>query len=319
MTTDGIPATMRVVEAMNSTPERFHIVERPVPLPGPDEVLLRVLAATLNYRDLAIIKGTYMPGLRLDRQLVPASDACCVVAALGANVTRLQPGDRVMPIFTQGWVSGMPTPEMRQQTLGFPLDGVLREFMVLPADNVVRVPGYLTDVEAASLPIAALTAWTALEMGQVRPGKWVLVMGTGGVAIFALQFAKLAGAQVAVISSSDEKLDKARALGADATVNYLRSPEWAPLVRLAAGGRGMDIVVETAGTLTHSVAALALGGFIGLVGFTDATEGKVDVKQVIRSLARIYGITTGSRTSFESMADAMAQHRVRPVIDSVFP
>lgn len=318
MTSASIPATMRTIEAVGVGLDQLRLVERPVPQPGPGEILVRVGAATLNYRDLAILKGSYKPGFR--RPYVPASDACGRVAALGPGVTRFALGDRVVPVYTQGWVGGRPTPEMREhRTLGVPLDGVLREFVAVPAEDAVPAPATLDDADAATLPIAGLTAWATLREAGVKPGDWMLAMGTGGVALFALQFAKLAGARVAIISSSDDKLARARTLGADATVNYRTHPDWAPLVREATGGRGCEIVVETAGTLSRSLDAAAFGGFVGVVGFTGGYAAELDLRQLIRPMLRVQGIAVGSRSAFEAMNRAIALHSLKPVVDARFP
>jgi NADPH:quinone reductase-like Zn-dependent oxidoreductase len=315
-----IPKTMRVVEAAGLAIDRLRLVERPVPEPRCGEILIRLAAATLNYRDVAILTGRYRPGLQLDRPFIPASDGCGTVVALGPEVTRFALGDRVVPVYTQGWIDGRPTPEMRtQHTIGFPLDGVLCEYIAVPARDAVHAPASLSDLEAATLPIAGLTAWTTLQEACVKPGDWVLAMGTGGVAIFALQFAKLAGARVAVISSSDDKLARARQLGADATVNYRTTPDWVAPVRQATGGRGVDIVIETAGTLAQSLAAAAFGAYVGVVGFTQGHAADLDVRQIIGPMIRIHGIAVGSRTGFEAMNRAIAQHALRPVVDRVFP
>jgi NADPH:quinone reductase-like Zn-dependent oxidoreductase len=241
LTTDAatrpVPATMRTVEAPAFGIDALRLVERPVPRPGPGEVLVRVRAASLNYRDLVILKGVYRPDLAV--ALRAASDGCGEVVGLGGGVTRFRVGDRVVPTYTQGWIDGLPTPEMRAQgTLGGPLAGLLQDYVAVPAEDAVAAPAHLTDAEAATLPIAALTAWSVLQEGRVKPGDWVLVEGTGGVAVFALQLAKLAGARVVAISSSDDKLARARALGADATINYRATPEWAGPVREATAGAG---------------------------------------------------------------------------------
>ena len=216
---------MRVLEASAFRLDALRLVERPVPRPGRGEILVRVRAASLNYRDLVILKGVYRPDLPLP--YVPVSDGCGEVAEVGEGVTRFRVGDRVVPAYTQGWIDGLPTPEMRRErTLGGPLAGLLQEYVVVPAEDAVAPPAHLSDAEAATLPIAALTAWSTLQEGGVKPGAWVLVEGTGGVALFALQLAKLAGARVVALSSSDEKLARARELGADATINYRKVPAW---------------------------------------------------------------------------------------------
>jgi NADPH:quinone reductase-like Zn-dependent oxidoreductase len=318
MTAKAIPATMRAVEASGFGLDKLALVEKPVPVPQRGEILVQIKAATLNYRDLAILQGTYKPDFK--GSFIPGSDGAGTVVAVGSGVTRFKPGDRVVPVYTQGWVGGLPTPEMRaNRTLGVPLDGVLRDFIAVPAEDAVATPSNLSRVESATLPIAALTAWTTLHEGRVKPGDWVLVTGTGGVAIFALQFAKLAGAHVVVISSSDDKLAKVRALGADATVNYRKELDWAPAVKKATGGRGADIVVETAGTLSMSLGAAAWGGFVGVIGFTGGYGAGLDIRQLIAPMLRMQGIAVGSRSSFEAMNRAITQHGLRPVIEQTFP
>jgi NADPH:quinone reductase-like Zn-dependent oxidoreductase len=215
----------------------------------------------------------------------------------------------------------MPTPEQRtKRTLGAPLTGVLQELVCVPAEDAVAVPSHLTDVEAATLPIAAVTAWSTLMEGGVKAGATVLVQGTGGVALFALQLAKLFGASVVILSSSDEKLARAQRLGADIGINYRSTSNWEPLVRDATRGRGADIVVETAGaTLQKSIGALAFGGFVGVVGFVSGMEATVQLRTLIGPMVRIQGIAVGSRARFEAMNRAIEQHRLRPVVDSTLP
>ena len=311
--------TMRALEARAFALDALDIVERPIPRPRRGEILVRVRAASLNYRDLAVLSGTYIKDLPLP--YVPASDACGEVVEVGEGVTRFRVGDRVLPTYTQGWHDGMPTPEQRtRRTLGAPLDGVLQDYVVVPAEDAVAAPPHLTDEEGATLPIAALTAWSTLAEGGVKPGDVVLVEGTGGVALFALQFAKLAGARVIATSSSDEKLARARELGADVGINYRTTPEWDVAVRDATGGRGADIVVETGGaTLPKALSAVAFGGFVGVVGFVAGYEASVQIRQLIGPMVRVQGIAVGSRARFEAMNRAIAQHGLRPVIDSTFP
>ena len=311
-------ATMRAVEAGGFGLDALRLVERPMPRPGPGEILVRVKAATLNYRDLAILKGSYKPDLKLP--FVPGSDACGEVVEAAPGVTRFKIGDRVVPTYTQGWTSGLPTPEQRAgRTLGVPLSGVLQDYVAVPAEDAVAAPAHLTDTEAATLPIAALTAWSTLQEGGVKPGDWVLVEGTGGVALFALQFAKLAGARVLALSSSEDKLVRVRDLGADATINYRETPEWGAAARAATGGRGADIVVETAGsTLPQALQAVAFGGFVGVIGFVGGYRAEVDIRQLIGPMVRVQGIAVGSRLRFEAMNRAIAAHRLKPVVERVF-
>lgn len=312
-------STMRAIEAGDFSIDALKLVERPVPKPRRGEILVRIRAASLNYRDLAVLVQKYLPNLPLP--YVPASDGCGEVVETGEGVSRFKVGDRVMPIYTQGWHDGLPTLELRtRRTLGAPLDGVLQEYIAVPAEDAVAVPAHLTDGEAATLPIAALTAWSTLQEGGIKSGDTVLVQGTGGVALFALQFAKLAGARVVALSSSDEKLARAKQLGADAGINYRSTPDWHVAVKDATGGRGVDIIVETAGaTLDKSLAALAFGGFVGVVGFVAGYKAEIPIRALLGPMIRVQGIAVGSRARFEAMNRAIAQHRLKPVVDSTFP
>ncbi len=311
--------TMRVIEAGAFDIGALRLAERPIPPLRRGELLVRLKAASLNYRDLAILSGAYMPGLPLP--YVPASDGAGEVVEVGEDVTRFKPGERVVPIYTQGWYDGKPTPGMRtKRTLGVPLAGTLAQYIVVPSRDVVAAPAHLSDREAACLPIAGVTAWTTLQTGGVKPGDVVLVLGTGGVALFALQFAKHAGATVIVTSSSDDKLARAKALGADIGINYRSTPKWEAEVRAASGGRGADIVVETGGaTLAQSLAATAFGGFVGVVGFVAGYEATLPVRALIRTMARVQGIAVGPRAGFEAMNRAISAGGLHPVIDSTFP
>ena len=310
---------MRAMEASDFSIDGLKLVERPVPKPRRGEILIRIKAASLNYRDLAILAQKYLATLPLP--YVPASDCCGEIVEIGEEVTRFKVGDRVMPVYTQGWHDGNPTPEQRaKRTLGAPLSGVLQDYVVVPAEEAVSVPANLSDGEAATLPIAAVTAWSTLQEGDIKAGDTVLVQGTGGVSLFALQFAKIMGARVIALSSSDEKLARARQLGADVGINYRTTPDWAPAVKDATQGRGADIIVETAGaTLDKSLAAVAFGGFIGIVGFVAGLKAEIPLRAIIGPMIRIRGIAVGSRTRFEAMNRAIAQHKLKPVVDSRFP
>jgi len=310
---------MRALEAKAFSIDALHLAERNVPSPRRGEILVRIRAASLNYRDLAILAQNYLPALPLP--YVPASDSCGEVVELGDEVSRFKVGDRVIPIYTQGWHDGMPTLELRtRRTLGAPLSGVLQEYIVVPAEDAVSVPEHLTDAEAATLPIAALTAWSTLQEADVKTGDTVLVQGTGGVSLFALQFAKLAGARVIALSSSDEKLERAKQLGADVGINYRTTPDWEGPLREATGGHGVDIVVETAGATLHkSLASLAFGGFVGVIGFVAGYKAEIPIRALIGPMVKVQGIAVGSRARFEAMNRAIGQHGLRPVIDSTFP
>ncbi len=313
------PSTMRAVEAHAFSIDGLRVGQRPVPRPRRGEILVRIRAASLNYRDLAVLVQKYLPTLPLP--YVPASDCSGEVVEVGEDVTRFKVGDRVMPTYTQGWHDGMPTLELRtKRTLGAPLSGVLQEFIAVPAEDAVLTPSNLSDREAATLPIAALTAWSTLQEGGIKSGDTVLVQGTGGVALFALQFARMFGARAIVLSSSDEKLSRAKQLGADAGINYRTTPDWSGPVREATGGRGVDIIVETAGaTLDKSLASLAFGGFVGIVGFVAGYNAQIPLRAMIGPMVRVQGIAVGSRARFEAMNRAISMHKLRPVVDSTYP
>jgi len=291
---------------------------RPDPKPGPGQVLLRMRAASLNYRDLLVPLRGY--GAHTGNlPLIPLSDGVGEVVETGAGVTRVRVGDRVCPCFTQGWIDGLP--DGSHQTLGGPLDGTMAEYMVLPEGGVVKVPAGLDDAQAASLPCAALTAWSALvAYDNLAPGSQVLVQGTGGVALFALQFAKLRGAHVTVISSSDEKIAKARALGADAAINYRSVPEWSRATREITGGRGYDHIVELGGekTLPQSLLCVRAGGTISIIGVLSGGTMTAQLGRIVMRQVRMQGIGVGHRNSFEAMMRAIDRHKLVPVIDRVF-
>ena len=310
--------TMRALQANDFSIDALCISEKPVPKPRRGEILIRVKAASLNYRDLAILVQKYLPTLPLP--YVPASDACGEILEIGEDVTRFKVGDRVIPVYTQGWHDGLPTVELRtRRTLGAPLSGVLQDYVVVPAEDAVSVPAHLSDGEAATLPIAALTAWSTLQEGNIKPGDTVLVQGTGGVALFALQLARLAGASVMALSSSDDKLARAKQLGAAIGINYRTTPDWHVAVREATQGKGVDIIVETAGaTLDKSLASLAFGGFIGVVGFVAGYKAEISIRALLGPMIRVQGIAVGSRARFEAMNRAIAQHKLKPVIDSSY-
>lgn len=301
--------------------DRLARVDRPIPAPGPNEVLIRVKAASLNARDLGVIGGFYNPDLK--GPLIPVSDGVGEVVKLGEGATRFGLGDRVSPIFTQSWIAGEATQANWASTLGSPLDGLLAEYAVFHEERLVLAPGHLTDEEAAALPCAGVTAWHAIvEEGQVKAGDTVVVQGTGGVSLFALQFAKLQGARVIVTSSSDEKLERAIALGADHGINYKDNPDWNDAVLSYTGGQGADHIVDLGGaaTLARSIASLRVGGRISLVGLLSG--GKVEDFPIVPAIlrkARLQAINVGSREMFEAMNRAISQHALRPVVDRVFP
>jgi NADPH:quinone reductase-like Zn-dependent oxidoreductase len=293
--------------------------ERPEPSPGPGQVVVRVRAASLNYRDLLMIKGLYNPKQPLP--LVPCSDGAGEVVKVGAGVTRVKVGDRVATTFAQGWHAGEPTRDKLKTTLGGPLDGTLQESMLLSEQGVVRVPDHLSFVEAATLPCAALTAWTALTQADLRAGDVLLVQGTGGVAMFGLQLGRLLGAQVIVTSSSDEKLEQARRHGAWQTINYRSVPAWGAKARELTGGRGVDHVLELGGgaTLAQSLAAVRPGGVISVIGILGGTSVELSLLPILMSAVRLQGVLVGHREGFEAMNRAIAAHRLVPIVDGVVP
>lgn len=294
--------------------------ERDAPTPGPGQVLLGMRAASLNYRDYLMINGLYNP--RQPLPLIPCSDGIGRVEAVGEGVDRVAVGDRVATLFAQGWLGGAPRREWIRSTLGGPLDGVLSEQMVLDQDGVAPVPDYLSDTEAATLPCAALTAWSALvTQGSVTAGQTVLVQGTGGVSLFALQIALALGARVIVTSSKDEKLGRALDMGAWKGINYVDDPDWGKTAKKLTGGEGVDHVVDVggAGTLAQSTHAVRVGGTISLIGVLGGVETKLALTPILMQNVRVQGILVGSREGFEAMGRAFEVHQIRPRIDRVFP
>lgn len=293
------------------------LAERPDPRPGPGEVLVRVRASSVNYRDLSTVEDPVSRNLPYPR--IPNSDAAGEVVEVGERVTRFKPGDRVAATFFQRWIDGKITQDAMASALGGALDGVLAELVVLHEDGLVSVPEHLSYSEASTLPCAALTAWNSLvEQGNCKAGDTVLLLGTGGVSVFALQFAALLGARVIITSSSNEKLAKAKALGAWQIINYRKTPDWEQAVLERTGGRGVDHTVEVggAGTLQKSVAATRVAGSIGLIGVL--TQGQLNPTSIMRKSIRLQGIYVGSRRMFEDMNQAVAQHRLRPVLHRSF-
>lgn len=292
--------------------------ERPQPEPGPHEVLVRLKAASLNYRDLMVVKGQYNPKMPLPR--IPLSDGVGEVVSVGAGVTRVKTSDRVAGIFMQTWLAGELTEKQSHSALGGAIDGMLTEFVALNEEGVVPIPAHLSYAEAATLPCAAVTAWHALFAAGLKPGQSVLVLGTGGVSLFALQFAKAAGARVIATSSSDAKLDRAKQLGASDGINYKTVPDWDKRVRELTGGAGVDHVVEVggAGTLPQSMKAVRMGGRISLIGVLSGAAGQVNPLPAVMKGICMQGIFVGSREMFEAMNRAIVLHQLRPVIDREF-
>ncbi|HLK47201.1 MAG TPA: NAD(P)-dependent alcohol dehydrogenase [Bryobacteraceae bacterium] len=293
--------------------------ERPDPQPGTREVLIRLRAASLNYRDHMIVSGRYFTPI--SRPTVPLSDGAGEVAAVGPGVTRFKPGDRVAGAFFQVWVDGPPS--RRHPALGVPLDGALAEYVVLHEDGVVAMPPTLSFEEAAALPCAGVTAWNALVASgrPVAAGETVLCLGTGGVSMLAMQIAAAAGARVIITSSSDEKLRRARSLGATDTINYKTHPAWEKEVARLTNGRGADCIIEIggAGTLDRSFESVAFGGKIALIGFLAGQASKLNPIPMMLKGACLQGIGVGSTAMFEALNRAIEINKIKPLVDKVFP
>ena len=300
--------------------ENLTLADRPDPQPGHGQIAVRVKATSLNYRDLMTVKYGGMRGLNLP--LIPLSDGAGEVVATGEGVTRVKPGDRVAGIFFQNWLAGGPDVSHAASALGGAVDGMWAELVVLHEDGVVTIPDYMTYEDAATLPCAAVTAWQSMvTLGNMKAGDTILILGTGGVSIFALQFAKAAGVRTIITSSSDEKLERATQLGASDVINYKTTPEWGKKVLELTDGVGVDQVVEVAGagTLVQSMEATRVGGFIGLIGILAGTDGEVNPIPVLMKSLRLQGVYVGSREMFEEMNTAMAVNQIKPVIDHVYP
>jgi NADPH:quinone reductase-like Zn-dependent oxidoreductase len=312
---------MKVHEIQNTFGlDALTLADRPDPEPGPGQALLRMRAWSLNYRDLLVIKGQYNPKMRLPA--VPLSDGVGEVVRVGTGVTRVQVGDRVAGCFMQRWLSGPISDEAARSSLGGGGPGLLAEYVCLDQDGLVHVPEHLSDEEAATLPCAAVTAWNALlGSGALTAGETVLLQGTGGVSIFALQFAQLAGSQVFITSSSDEKLERAWSMGASEGINYKTTPEWGEKVRELTGKVGVDHIVEVggAGTLGQSLRAVRTGGHIALIGILTGGGGQMNPLPVLMKAVRLQGIYVGSREHFEAMNRALTLHQLHPIVDRVFP
>jgi NADPH:quinone reductase-like Zn-dependent oxidoreductase len=293
--------------------EGLKLVERERPTPGAGQVLVRMRAASLNFRDLAIVAGKYFRG-PVTQDTVPLSDGAGEVVAVGAGVTQFAAGDRVVATFTQG---------NPPQALGLPLDGVLTEYSVFGADGLLRLPAHLSFEEAATLPCAGVTVWNALMHGpkSLKPGETVLTLGTGGVSIFALQLGKMTGARVIITSSSDAKLERARALGADHCINYKSTPNWEEKVLELTDGLGADHVIDTGGvgTLPKSYLAVGPGGTVSVIGVMTRPEGDLSPYPLMTKFAMVRGVFVGAREHFDGLMKAVAVNKLRPVVDKTFP
>ena len=301
-----------------------HLTERTAakPVIKPDEVLVRMQAAALNYVDLAIVEGAL--GQNLPLPLIPVADGAGIIAETGASVQEFKAGELVSTLYIPSWPSGRYLPchtglEIRPGT-GYTA-GQLSEYKAFKPHEIIRAPEHFSPLEAATLPIAALTAWNALIYGGIKPGDTVLIHGTGGVALFALQFAKLSGAKVIITSSSNEKLAKASNLGADVTINYKTPGDLVQDIKDASGGAGADLVVETVGgqNVAKSQAALKPQGHISVVGFIGGIEASLNLIELNLKRASITGVSVGSTQDFRDMLAAVTLHKLKPVIDAVYP
>lgn len=297
----------------------LRLVEETAVKPGPGQVRVRLSAGSLNFRDLMVVRGGYGPPSQ--EPLVPGSDGVGKVVETGPGVTRLAVGDRVATSFFPDWVDGPMTPAAVTGALGGGRAGTFAQEIVLAEYSLVKSPEHLTDVEAATLTCAGTTAWHALfETGTVQPGSTVLLLGTGGVSIWALQLAKAAGCRVIITSSSDEKLEKTRALGADDTINYVRTPEWSAEARRLTGGEGVDLVLEVGGekTLAQSLASVRLQGTVATIGAVSGSGGGVPPRALIPGAARLQGVYVGPRRYHEKLARFVSVMKIRPVVDRAF-
>jgi NADPH:quinone reductase-like Zn-dependent oxidoreductase len=313
---------MRVYEVVKGCTnlDGLRKAQRPEPGPGPREVLIRVRATSLNYRDHMVIVGQYFGGV-VQRDTVPLSDGAGEVVSVGSGVSRFKPGDRVMGTFFQVWTDGPRT--KLYPALGVPLDGMLSEYVSLNEDGVVAIPPGLSFEEAATLPCAGVTAWSALMVlgTRIKAGDTVLCLGTGGVSTHAMQFAKAAGARTIITSSSDEKLAQARQLGAWEGINYKTHPEWQKEVLRLTDARGVDCVIEVGGvgTLARSYESIGFGGKIALIGFLGGFVGDQNPAGLMMKGGSLHGIGVGSTAMFEDMNRAIEVNGIKPIVGKVFP
>ncbi len=297
--------------------DKLRLVDLPEPTAGPDDVVIHMKAVSINPRDRILVEGGYgrMAG---PLPLIPLCDGAGLVVEVGVNVKQVAAGDLVCPAYSRTWLHGTAGPDTHRGSHGGAIDGTAAELMAVPAEAVVKAPAHLDAAEAATLPCAAVTAWNAIvETGGVTAGDTVLLQGTGGVSLFALQFAKMRGARVILLSSSDEKLERVKALGADHLINYRSEPEWQKRAREITDGEGVDHVVDIggAGTLEKSISAVRPSGMVSLIGVLGGAMSELQLGRVVTRHIRLQGITVGSRAMFERMVEAMAQHGTRPVLD----
>ncbi len=308
---------MKAIHLTQASFDGFRPVDVDDPTPSPSEVLIRMKAASLNFIDVALAQGAY-PGASFP--VIPVADGAGEVVAVGSEVSGLAPGDRVAIHPKSAWAAGRPTAPRARTMRGLSKPGSLRAYAAVAADTVVKVPDHLSWEQAASLPITATTSWNALEAASIGPGHTVVVLGTGGSSVFALQLAKARGASVIVTSSSDDKLERARGLGADHLINYRSTPDWDVKVREITQGHGADLVLETVGAQTfgQSLKAVRHGGTVFTIGFLSGGQTNIDLMLVIVNSLRLLGNNTGSAEDLSDAVAAIAAHRIEPVVDQVF-
>lgn len=300
--------------------EQLQLAERPHPELQPGEAVVRIRAVSLNYRDLLVVHGKYDPRMKLPH--IPVSDGAGEVVSVGNAITAWKPGDRVVIPFMPAWLDGALTAEGAQSALGGAQDGVLREYVTVPLRSLLPIPAHLSFEQAATLPCAAVTAWNGLFVsGNLQRGQTLLLQGTGGVSLFGLRFGKIAGARTILISSSDEKLARARTLGADHIINYKTNPNWEKRILELTGGNGVDLTLEVGGTgtLTKTLKATAYSGHVSLIGVLSGITGEVQLGHVLHKAIKMTGIYVGSRAMFAAMNEVISKHQMEPIIDRVFP
>jgi NADPH:quinone reductase-like Zn-dependent oxidoreductase len=310
---------MKAVELQGFGIDNLQVVERVKPQPAAGQVLVQIKAVSLNYLDLALVQGSYNPSLAMP--FTPGADGAGEIVATGAGVKQWQPGDQVIVHFTQNWLSGAITPDVVTAKVGSSIPGIFAEFVLLPAHGLVRAPVHMNSIEAATLPIAGLTAWAGLLVhGKLQVGQTVLTQGTGGVSIAALQLAKAAGARVIATSGSDDKLQKLKELGADEVINYKTTPDWDDRVLALTAGHGADVTIDVAGaaSIAKSINAVKMNGTVGVIGFISGTSAHLSLINAIKKNVNVKGYQGGSRQDFENYVAALELHRIKPVIDQVF-
>jgi len=299
--------------------EHLQLIDQPKPEPGPEQILVRMQAVSLNYRDNAIVEGSYP--LPVIFPLVPGSDLAGEVVAVGSNVTRFKLGDKIVSLYKQKWLSGVPTPEANGASLGSTLPGVLAEYVLFPEAGALSYPDYLTPSQASTLPIAAVTAWVALfAHGQLRPKETVLVQGSGGVSIIGLQLAIAHGARVIATSRSEQKIARLKQLGASEVIDTSKNPAWEEEVLRLTEGRGVDHVLEVIGgdAVPRSIKASTWGGHVAVIGFMDVQSTTIAIPPILGKALRVHGVTVGSRQNMEDTLGFLERHRIKPVVDAVY-